>query len=800
LRAIFGSTDVAPDANIADTPMFAALDANESGIWVGPSASDAVVRVHAFRRLPGRGLAVVAGMDQQEMLRPVTVWRLESRSYAGAITGLCVIICVLAANALRASRRRVARAREEVAHLAAANALAEVSRARADATSRRLQGTYAAIAEGVAIFDAHLNLVEWNGLFPDRSGVNASFIRTGMPMEDLLRSQAEAGYFGEISDVAAEVERRAALLRAGNFGASQNFQTDGRLIELRCQPLAEGGFVALYADVTELRRARQGLWDAREALEHERSSRVRFLGVVSYELRERAAGLLRSIGLLRPMPMPVAQSQAVDRVQRAAGLVAGLATDVMEVPQMEAGAVQPKAGLVAVGVLLKEIVDAAQPDAHDRGLTVYLVMNEGAPAELLADGVRIRQIVTLLLAEAVRFAAPDTMWLIADQGEDPNSVALRVTIRGFGTPIPDAPRSTMFRSFDALTAPGSPSGAIAPAAVDFQSAGSGLGPAIARHLTAMMGGQLRCEAWSTEDGRTGNDFILTLPPTLLPGQRGRAPGEVPAEGRPSPRTRVLLVGAQTGVRIAAATMLRRDGHMVETVETGEQAVRALENAPYDIVFIDTVLPDMSIENAAGAVRELVGPARTMPVIALAPSHENSEARRWRQAGIESVLPNPPTLEDLATAIARHVWLSGSPGINSGLLNTWQDESEEGIPILSTERIAELRANIRPDELLEMVEECIADLFHRLPAFRRALAAHAPGPILAQTHAMVGMAGGYGMAVLEARLRAILTATRTRRLGTIDGAADVVEADMTRAASALRRVLRQGQPASSTVQT
>ena len=162
---------------------------------------------------------------------------------------------------------------EVQAQLAAANALAEVSRAQADAIERRLQATFAAVTEGIAIFDAHLNLVEWNALFPERSGVNASFVRTGIPLEDLLRRQAQAGYFGEAADVDAEVDRRAALLRAGNFGASQSFQTEGRVIELRCRPLPEGGFVALYTDVTEARRARQALRDSREALRHEQSAR-----------------------------------------------------------------------------------------------------------------------------------------------------------------------------------------------------------------------------------------------------------------------------------------------------------------------------------------------------------------------------------------------------------------------------------------------------------------------------------------------------------------------------------------------
>jgi hypothetical protein len=148
------------------------------------------------------------------------------------------------------------------------------------------------------------------------------------------------------------------------------------------------------------------------------------------------------------------------------------------------------------------------------------------------------------------------------------------------------------------------------------------------------------------------------------------------------------------------------------------------------------------------------------------------------------------------AMARHVWLASSSGSAPGSDIAMSEETEEGVPILDAGRLAELRANIRPDELSDMAEECIADLCHRLPALRRALAFSAPGAIAAQTHAMVGMAGGYGMTVLEARLRAILTAVRTRRLDTIDGAAAIVENDLNRAVAALRRALRSPQAAQS----
>ena len=305
---------------------------------------------------------------------------------------------------------------------------------------------------------------------------------------------------------------------------------------------------------------------------------MRFLGVISHELRTLVAMLTRSVARLRGDGLPAG---ALDPICRVGESLASLATAAVEVPLMEAGGVTPRPALIAVRPLLRSIVDAIQPVALDGGITVYQVVNETAPAELIADPDRIRQILTVLLSEALRFAGPDTMWLLADSGEDEHGdqVALRVTIRGFGPPISDAMRAAMFpRSCRRGRRSGW--GRIArprPASTSRSPMGTGLGPAIARHLTTMMGGQLRCEGWSTLDGRTGNDFILTLPPDLLPGQRGRAPGQAPAEGRPLPRTRILLAGATTGLRLAAVTLLRRDGHMVDAVTTGEEAVQSLRN-------------------------------------------------------------------------------------------------------------------------------------------------------------------------------------------------------------------------------
>lgn len=785
LRASIGPRVVNPTASIAETPMFAAVDAADSGVWTGPSAADAVVRIHAFRHIPGRDLAVIAGVSQAEALRPVELWAFQARAMAGAISGLSAVIAILIFGSMIGAGRRARRARIAQTNLSSASALAEVSRAQMEVAVRRLSATLAAVADGLAIFDAHLNLVEWNGAFPERAGINASFVRAGLAMEDILRMQAEAGAFGPDVEVDAEVERRAALMRAGNFGTSLSFQSGARFIELRCRPLSEGGFVALYTDVTEGREARQRMQDLRGTLSRERGSRARLLAAITHELRERAAGLTRAIERLRGIELPPAVAGAVTRVERGTSSILTLADEAADLPRMEADAVVVEPSLVAVESLLRTAVNEFQSIAGDRGLTVYLVNDPSAPAEVVVDQARLRQIAHLLLSEAARYADQETMWLIADAGapEEQGHVALRVMVRCYGTLLTAEQRAALFPPFDQIAPPESATTWLR---------GTGLERAIIAHLARLMGGEARCESWATAAGQTGIDLVVTWPLSALPARLGRAPGDTDADtdaapaAEPSPRTRVLTAGAQTGLRMAAMTLLRREGHLVHTAANGREVIEAMRTTPYDIVFLDAALPDMTLTAAADRIREMIGPSRTLPLIALAGEHDATDERSWRTAGIDDILADPPSLSDLLGAIHKHVWQSaGTTGTEPVAV---EEEMEEGIPILSAERISELRANIQAAELASMVEECIIDLQYRLTPLRRALASASIGTIQTEAHAMVGVAAGYGMQVVAARLRAIILAAKEARLYTIDGAADVVEADLARAAAALRRVL------------
>lgn len=133
----------------------------------------------------------------------------------------------------------------------------------ADKTAQ-LEATLAGMSDGVMMVDAHLCLLEWNDKFPDFTGVPRDVLRVGMTMEDMLRAQALAGEFGPV-DVEDEVGRRMALLRSGgSTGTMQRARPNGRILELRRNPIAGGGFVTLYTDVTARHQAEERLRQAQK--------------------------------------------------------------------------------------------------------------------------------------------------------------------------------------------------------------------------------------------------------------------------------------------------------------------------------------------------------------------------------------------------------------------------------------------------------------------------------------------------------------------------------------------------------
>jgi CheY-like chemotaxis protein len=413
---------------------------------------------------------------------------------------------------------------------------------------------------------------------------------------------------------------------------------------------------------------------------------------------------------------------------------------------MEAGQLGLRPSVFALRPLLDSAVEMFRPQASLCGITLVSDVDPDVPAELFTDPGRLRQVLINLLSNALKYSRAGEVTLLVRRGDSAldGNATLHLAVRDRGPVIPLEERSRLFRPFSRLDRPEAD-----------EPLGTGLGLAICLHLVSLMGGEIGCTPWMAEAHRPGNEFWIRLPIAALPSQSLTAdPGASPLSDRMLPRTRILLVEDVVANQLVTATLLRRAGHMVDVAASGEAAIKAIGCTPYDLVFMDVFMPGLNGLETTQRIRATHGLAEALPIVALTANVSAEDQTIARQAGMDGVLAKPVALDDLLDSIGRHAWWGTSfPGSGADLRS---GRSEMG-PLLAAERLDELRVNLPADMFVSMIEECLGDMEDRLPRLRLALKAGRTADIAAQTHALAGMAAGYGMAALETRLRALMAA-------------------------------------------
>ena len=791
LRGAVSASTVDPDTAIGDTPMFAAIKTSGSGIWTGPSASDAIRRIHAFRRLPGRKLAVVVAMDEEQALRPADEYRRQAWTMAGGIIGLLTLLALALVQVIRMIRRRDIAAADYRANLAAANAQFEVARALAAAKTEQLDTTLSGMADGVSILDAHLCLVEWNARFAEIAGVPAEILRVGLPIEELLRAQIRAGQFGAVRDPEAEVERRVARMRQVRPGMIQRPRPDGRTLELRRNPLPDGGFVTIYADVTERKRTEDALHRAEAALDLANRRKFSFAAMVRHSIEKRMIPMLDVIQTLDGGVEPGLLQSMADVAGQSSRALKDVSSEIEIWTMLEAATLPMRPSPFELRPLLESCIREFGAKGSVR---TELSVASDTPAWVLTDPVRLSQLLLAMLASAVASGRANAVWITAEPGLNSNE-GIRLSVRD------DGPETDPVARAAAFLPPGHPGRS------DYADAAT-MELSICHGLISLMGGAIGCDTVGYREGHGENIVWAALPLTAIPVRAdpgleanmhdsGFGRGDLPADGmdasgelprRQPPRTRILLMEPPAGDPPTSAAMLRRHGHHVDTAASAAAAIQAMKTAPYDVVLMTAAADNGDLETAE-TFRQLPEPACSTPLIALTPrSSIDSEADAVATTGMDGVLRQPFSNDELADVLRRFVW-AVPPEFHPGAVVT---APEQAFPAaLSAERIGELRNNL-PDAIFNnLVTECLVDMDHRLPALRRALVARAPGAIAAHAHAMLGMAAGYGMVGLEARLRLVMNACRDGDLSTLDATIVTdIERDFEAAAEGLRRILRR----------
>jgi signal transduction histidine kinase/CheY-like chemotaxis protein/HPt (histidine-containing phosphotransfer) domain-containing protein len=502
---------------------------------------------------------------------------------------------------------------------------------------------------------------------------------------------------------------------------------------IRLRMANEGLIATLDGARKAAERERQDALAAREQLETGDRIKTEFLATVSHELRTPLHSIIGTAGLLSREAMPAAWRDGVSDIEQAAQGLAAVLNDILDLSKLDAGRLSLEAVPADPAEIAASVARMYQPRAWDAGLDLELSVAPDLPKRCLLDAGRFRQILVNLTGNAVKFTEKGgvSVMLTAETGPD-GARTLCVRVKDSGIGIPADAASRLFRAFSQVDQ-----------RLDRQHGGVGLGLALAKRLTDLMGGTIGVES---EPGR-GSTFTVTLP-LVEAGRTGIA--AVLPSGRALPdrlSTAGLKVIAADDNPLNRATLshiLMEAGIEALILEDGLSALEAAGQDRFDAVIFDLQMPDLSGDDAARMLR--AAPFRTGPRAILIASSQ-PEAR-VRGAGAcdaaDGFVPKP---------YAAHTLL---PALMQALGESLPEAAS--LPA-EAEELEALEQTLGRETLLDILKSFVA-LASEMTSAAMEAAEAGDGPAVERAaRDLAGAASGLGFAALTKAARALSQAGR-----------------------------------------
>jgi signal transduction histidine kinase/ActR/RegA family two-component response regulator len=384
--------------------------------------------------------------------------------------------------------------------------------------------------------------------------------------------------------------------------------------------------VLVFANSADQMRAR--VIDAQRATA---KARGRFLANISHEIRTPMNGVLGMTEELLAMHALTPEVQErIAIIQRSGHQMVSLINDLLDLTKIEAG----KLTLTPCPTDLRQVVGDVSalftPLAARKDLTFEAVIDPGVPEWLITDPLRLKQVLTNLVSNAVKFTEVGGVTLDARCLEG----QLVIEVRDSGVGIDPNVLPRLFVAFE--QADPSPTR---------RHEGTGLGLALSRQLASLLSGTLTVE--STQ-GR-GSTFRLVLPLVVAKGHHASVSRASPI---PSARLSVLVVDDNPLNRRVAEALLHRAGHLARCATTGQEALDALASTPFDVVLMDCHMPVMDGFETTERIRRLDSPRAKTTIIAVTASASAEDRDACRRAGMNGFLAKPMAFTELVEALAR----------------------------------------------------------------------------------------------------------------------------------------------------
>ncbi len=508
----------------------------------------------------------------------------------------------------------------------------------------RFHDAIEALPDGFVIYDNKDRLQRCNHRVKDLYAESAASIQEGRTFEDILRFGLVQQQFVIAQDQSNDDEQfiQTKLQQHRTLeGYSEQQLSSGKWVRIVERPMRGGGIVGFHMDITELKQKETELVQQKRRAEDANRAKSTFLATVSHEIRTPMNSVLGLLDILK-------QSDNLDNTERhyvqtavqSAAYLQHMLDEILDISNLEAGKLELEQHEFSVKQAITKAMSFIELESYAKGLTLVSDLQPELEVKVFGDQGRLQQVLTKILANAVKFTHQGEIKVTADiKPLSGKNVGLSIRISDTGIGFDQSKIAQLFEAF-----------AQQDSTSSRQHEGAGLGLAVSKKLLDLMGGTIA----ATSKPGAGATFEIFIPFTLSSQNTVPANRQYSDTSSTKKTQKILLADDSISNQIVIEAMLSDDSYIIEFANDGKEAVEAVKEGQYDVILMDICMPNMDGVEASKLIRALLGKART-PIIAVTANALKGDLQKMLAAGMNDYLPKPVVKQHLVEKL--NDWLN-----------------------------------------------------------------------------------------------------------------------------------------------